>query len=167
MRRRCVQPARRPARLSGRLSLLFSSRAPLHLSTFGSGKRIPRAAALSPSSGIFLRIPTSWLRSLWGFPPNRPRVLASSSALGLPSRRPGIHGLQKRCRPYPSFGEAKVSCRVVSRPPADPSNLVLRNLRRTTQVFKKKKNLTESVRATGRLLSGAEGCGNRWVIFTR
>lgn len=37
-----------------------------------SGKKNPCAAALSPSSGIFLRIPTSWLRSLWGFPFNQP-----------------------------------------------------------------------------------------------
>lgn len=66
------------------------SQAPLDLRTLSSGKRIPCAAALSPSSGIFLRIPTSWPRFLWGFPSISPRVLASSSALGLLSRGQAI-----------------------------------------------------------------------------
>lgn len=53
--------------------------------SFRSGKRLPRAAALSPSSGIFLRIPTSWPRSLWGVSfqpaPNPSLVLGARIAL--------------------------------------------------------------------------------------
>lgn len=78
-------------RFSRSLSFLSCSRTPLDVRTFSSGKRIPRAAALSPSSGIFLRIPTSWPQSLWGFPFNQPCVLVSSSTPELLLHRPGIH----------------------------------------------------------------------------
>lgn len=65
--------------------------APVNLRTSHSGKRIPRAAALVSSSGIFLRIPRSWPRSHGGFPSTQPRVLASSLTPGLPSLTLGIH----------------------------------------------------------------------------
>lgn len=99
-------------------SLLLSG--PLDLRTSRLGKRISRAAALSPSSGIFLRIPTSWPRSLWGFPSSQPRVLASSSAPALLAGRPGIHGRAPTAEAGVAlpFGAAGLSRRVVSRPPA-------------------------------------------------